>query len=413
MAEAFFVAGHAANACVKAQGVTVSSEDSLFPKANLQNGKPWEPFRFGSLDVNPKIEFDCNIMSNGGFEADANGTSPPTNWKIPTGGGSPTVTTAVFNEGAKSLELNATNEAAYQDREVRPGGTYRISCDLRGDGTNIVSAYVQDLLTGKWLQSGGTWTTTKTAWVTRSTATFATSLLTFTLEAVPSGHIGPAKIRILFDRPGTITAAAYVDAVWMWPKITCAALLYDTIPTGFLVAVQSDDQPSFPSPTANGNLPSNRFRRYLTFAGPGTLERYWRFLITGNVYDEFKPWVGQAVLGERTVFTTNQKYGLVTARRMPKSGTSELPTSIAAAPRYRLDMEWASNYTSYQQVADEMLAQSTYGDEPILVSPQITRPEFVYGRGARVSELDAAWELNDFLNYSLSLEDDPYPVVTK
>lgn len=412
MGEGFFLAGLASNACVQAQAVTVSSGDPLYAKAELQNSFPSRPFRFGDLAANPWIIFDNNIIANGNFEDSASGVLPA-GWNVPTGGGTPVTSTVQFNEGAKSMVLDAANEAAYQDRILRPGGTYRLGNALRGDGTNIVSAYVLDLLSGKWLLSGGTWSATKTAITTRSTATFATYNQTFTLEAPLAGHVGPAKIRILFDRPGTIAGAAYVDSVYLWPKITCAALMYDTIPAGFTVAVQSDDDIAFPSATANGNMPARRFRRYLTFAGPATLERYWRFLITGTPFDLFRPWIGQPVLGERETFLTKPSWGIVTAREMPKAGTPELPASLADAPRYRFDMSWESPASSYNQIAEKMLGASFYGDEPVMVVPETDDTEFVYGRGAQLAEIAPSRDPIDSLNYRLSILDDGYPVATR
>ncbi len=361
------------------------------------------------------MEFDCNIIANPSYELDPDLTSPPTGWKIPTGGGTPDVSTAEFNEGTKSLRLNLANEAAYQDREVRLGGTYRHTVALRGDGTNIVSAYVLDLIAGKWLQSGGAWTTTKTAWATRSAATFADSSITLTLEDPVAGHSGPGRVRILFDRPASTTAAAYVDSVYLWPKITCAALIHHTIPTGFPIAVESADDAAFTSNlNDHGDLPARRFRTYMLFAGPATPQRFWRFLITGTPYDLFLPWIGQPVLGERETFLTRPSYGLVTIREVPKSGTEELPVSLAEAPRYRFDMSWENTaYSAYQQIAEKMLGACFFGDEPILLVADTTQSEMVYGRGASMSSITPRWVFIDQVKYSLSVQDDPYSVVTR
>lgn len=412
--ESFFLSGRAANACVQAQGLVVSSEDPLFLKAELQNGDPRRPFRFGSLGVNPKVEFDNNIVFNPSLELDAAGTSPPTGYQAPTGGGSPDVSTDAANEGSKSLRLNLANEAAFQDRIVRPGGSYRHTVALRGDGTNIVSAHVLDLISGKWLVNATTWSTAKTAWATRSAASFAVSSINFTLESPVAGHVGPGRIRLLWDRPGTIAGAAYVDSIYLWPKITVAALVYDTIPTAFPVAIESADNAAFSTNlNDHGDLPARRFRRYLVFAGPATAQRFWRFAVTGTPFDLFRLWIGQPVLGERRIFLTNQRYGLVTARVMPKAGTRDQPTSLAEAPRYRFEMSWASSYASFRQVAEEMVGASFHGDEPVLAVPDSTQPEMVYGRGGGLAEISTNWEPNDFHEYGLSFEDDQYPVLTK
>ncbi len=414
MGEGFFLSGLASNACVQAQDVVVSSEDTLFPKANLQNGNPWKPFRFSALTANPTIEFDCNIIANPSYEADPDATSPPSSWIIPTGGGTPDVSTAEANEGTNSLRLNAANEAAYQDRIVRLAGTYRHTVALRGDGTNIVSAYVLDLISGKWLQSGGTWTTTKTAWATRSTATFATSSITLTLEAPVDGHVGPGRLRILFDRPGTVAGAAYVDSVYMWPKITTAAFAYHTIPTGFPIAVESADDVAFSTNlNDHGDLPARAFRTYMIFAGPATPQRFWRFPITGTPHEGFLPAIGQPILGERETMLQKPSWGLAMIREMPKSGSADFPTSLADAPRYRFDMSWESPYSRFQQIAEKLLGACSFGDEPVFIVADEDDPEMVYGRGASMSTIAPSWIFVDSVEYSLTVRDDQYSVATK
>jgi hypothetical protein len=98
---------------------------------------------------------------------------------------------------------------------------------------------------------------------------------------------------------------------------------------------------------------------------------------------------------------------------MPKAGTSKLPSSLAAAPRYRFDMAWESPASSYNQIAEKMLGASFYGDEPVMVVPETDDTEFVYGRGAQLAEIAPSRDPIDSLNYRLSILDDDYPVVTK
>lgn len=410
MPEAFFLAGLNANACYNAQVVTVTSEDSLFPKANLQNGKPWEPFRFGTVAADQTIDFDCNIISNSGFEDDADGVSPPTGWTINSG--TPDVSTVAFSAGSKSLRLNLADEGAYQDRYVRPGGTFRHTVQLRGDGTNAVNAYVRDMVTHKYW-TGAAWSMTKTAWATRTTASFALSSTTLTLEAPVVGHMGPVPLRFLFERPGTIAAAAYVDEVYCWPKITLAAIVYDTVPTGFTISIQSDDNSAFSSATSAGNLPAYRFRKFLIFSGPGTPERYWRFLFTGTAGLEYRPWIGQPVLGERVTMTRNPGRNTKFERLMPYIGPDHMIVPQNETPRQQMEMRWEGNTnTGMREGMDQMLGACRFGGEPLLICPRDDRPDFIYGRGELLSEIETEEEAELVFEYRIKIIEDMFPVRT-
>ena len=415
MANAFFLSGLAANACVQAQGVTVTSEDADFPKANLQNGFPWKPFRFGDLTTNQTIEFDCNVVVNPSFETDADGTSPPTGWTIPTGGGTPDVSTAQASEGTKSLRLNAASEAAYQDVLVVPGNTYRLSASLYGDGTDPVNAYLYDPLSGKWLNSGQSWVTTKTAWATKTPTGFTNSAINFVVEPAEDGHVGAGRLRIQFERPGSITGAAYVDSVYFYPKITVAAIAYHTLPFAWTLLVQSDDEPTFTSPAAHGTLPANRFRTYLKFAGPSPdPHRYWRFSFEGTPVDGYRPWIGQPILGERKVMTDLPLHStagtLEISRMMPIAGTEDIPNAIADAYRFALTATWRNTATGLAQAMNEMLAGCYYGVEPLLICPKDDVQRFVYGRGKSLSQVSEVDLGNGRFEYSVRLTDDQYPL---
>lgn len=415
MPEAFFVSGRAANACISAQSVTVSSADADFPKDNLQNDKPWKAFRFGSAETNPSIAFDCNMVADPSFETEASGTSLPTTyWSVPAGANTPDISNAQANEGSNSLRLDAASEGAYQDFAVRPGGTYRLTCALYGDGTDPVNAYVLDLISGKWLQSGGTWTTTKTAWATRSTTAFATSSITLTLEDPVLGHFGPAKIRVQFERPGSITGAAYVDSVYLWPKITMAATVFDTIPSAFPVAVESADDSAFSTNlTDNGDLPAWRFRRYLVFAGPATPQRYWRFNVTGSTFAGYLPWVGQTVLAERKTLTRNPGVDYEYLRTFPLVGTEDQPVGTAESTRHQLSAKWKSNTaTGLTEMVEQMLASCYYGAEPLLIVPRDDRNTFIYGRGRSLGSISQVELTEGVFQFQIQALDDPYPKQT-
>lgn len=205
-----------------------------------------------------------------------------------------------------------------------------------------------------------------------------------------------------------------MDSVYLYPKITVAALAYHTIPTGFPVAVESADDAAFSTNlNDHGDLPARAFRTYLTFDGPATPQRFWRFGITGTPQDEYIPKIGQPVLGERETLLQKPSWGLAAIRQMPKAGTEEEPLSTADAPMYRFDMQWDSPYSRFQQIAKKLLGACFYGDEPVLIVADSADSEMVYGRGASMGSIEPRWIFIDSLEYGLTVTDDQYSAASK
>ena len=407
MGEGCFLAGLAENACVRAQVVTVTSENSLYPKENLQSGFPWEEFRFNAAGTNLEIKFDTNLLTQGetDFEADTIGAVPGGRWV--TVAGTPTVEAApAAGHGANSLRFNATAESNQIDLSLTVGRDYGINFSLYSNSSENIDVFVLNLETGKWW-AGGVWNASKTVFQTHTAASWSDYTLNILAETRAWGYVGGyARHRFIIEKR-TGTGAAYIDDISIFPYCSIASLHnYRDIPDGLSVLAQSSADNS--AWTTRGTLPSGRrYRNYITFSVQA--QRWWKFLISGITY--FAPTIGQPVLGQRHTFITKPSWGMVTAREMPKGGREDLPISLAAAPRYRFEMEWESQYSSYQQIADEMLGASNFGDEPIVVVPDIVDAEIVYGRGASMASISARLDPIDTMLYQLTIQDDAYPVV--
>jgi len=404
-----FVAGHHRNACVRAQVVTATSENALYPKSNLQNGFPWKPFRFNTAGVDLEVKFDANLLTvaETGFETYSTGAAPGGRWS--TLAGTPTVELApAAGHGANSLQLNAAGESSGIDLELAAGRNYGINFSLYANGGEFIDVYVLNLETGKY-RTSSSWTTTKTALQTHSAASWSNYILNILAEPLTWGYIGGAARHRIFAEKRSGTATAFIDDVQVFPYCSFASMHnYSEIPDGLSVLVQSSPDDS--TWTTRGTLAAGRrFRNYISFTVQ--VQRYWKFLISGTTL--FIPSIGQTVLAEAITFITKPSWGMVTARKMPKLGRDDLPLSLAASPRYRFEMSWESKYSAYQQIADEMLGASNFGDEPILIIPDVVDLEVVYGRGARLSSIDARSIPIDTWEYSLTLEDDAYSVLTK
>lgn len=410
MGEGCFLAGNAANACTTAQVVTVTSENSFYPKANLQNGYPWKPFKFGAAGTNIEFKFDTNLLTiaETGFESYSTGAAPGGRWV--TLAGTPTVEAApAGGHGANSLRLNAAAESSGIDLVLAAGRDYGINFALYANGGEFIDVFVFNQETGKYWTAGGTWTTTKTALQSHSAASWSVYNLNVLAEQPAWGYVGPTARFRIFAEKRSGTGTAFIDDIEMFPYCNFASLHnYREIPDGLTVLVQSSPDDSVWTTRAT-LVAGRRFRNYITFTTQ--VQRYWKFVISGTTV--FIPSIGQPVLGERNVFITKPSWGIVEAREMPKAGTADIPLSMAGSPRYRFEMSWESKYSAYQQIADQMLGASNFGDEPVVIVPDIADVEIVYGRGTSLSSIAPSRDPVESLNYTLTVQDDPYTVTVK
>ena len=98
---------------------------------------------------------------------------------------------------------------------------------------------------------------------------------------------------------------------------------------------------------------------------------------------------------------------------MPKSGTDEMPASMADAPQYRFEIQWTGNRSGLRQIAEDMVGGSFHGDEPVFAVPDSAQPEMVYGRGRGLEDIAMRRIATDLYEYSLSFEDEGFPISTK
>lgn len=400
-----FLAGHAQNALTRARLVTVTSENALYPKANLQNGFPWKPFKFNAAGTNLEFKFD-NAIFYYDFEADSTGAAPGGEWV--TVAGSPTVETAPgAGHGTKSLRLNAAAESSRLDFEMPSGVAFDIGISLWGTGSEFIDAFLLNLETGRYF-NGSSWGTSKTAFQSQSAAAWSDSVTQVSAEQPGWGWMGGlSRFRLILEKRSG-TGAAYADQIAVWPDTDFASLHnYSNIPEAVSVLAQSSADDSAYSTI--GTFTARHYRNYVYFPG-ATSRRYWKFLISGECY--FAPKVGQPVLGQAFVFDQPVNRGQSMVRTMPMGGVASeslaLPVALADAPRLQAHLSWLEHTNGLRRVADSLVAASRYGVEPVVIVPDADKPEIVYGRGGGLRSFSYQRTSPDLWEYGLQVEDDPY-----
>ena len=400
-----FVAGLAANACVNARTVAVTSEKTGF-EANtyLRDGKGWTSWRANAAASGIQIQFDMNLLVDDDFDTDTKGAAPDSTDEWVVLSGAVTVEDDPVTPAEGALRFGAANSEAYVDFELSQGKTYRFSMDLYAGSTDDMVAYIIDLDRHRYW-TGSAWATSKTAFATKSGTGYATSADDVTFEQPNEFAAGPTRCRLLFEKEGT-TDVGYVDLVFVIPKIDFAAVvgLID-VPDSVDILAQSKAG-ALASYTTRGTLNTSRYRRFAELTAPSNPERYWQFLINGECF--FPPWLAVPLLGEAVYFTRNPRYGMATVREMPQEGPEGFPTNQSRAQRFSFQMEWAAETeTSLRSIADQLVGASRHGAEPVLVVPDETRSDFVYGRGGGLRSFSYERVTNPLFTYGLSFNDDP------
>ena len=417
MADSFFLSGLAANACINAQSVVVSSEHALadFQKAALQNGHTWSPFIFDSTPAaDEDIQFDMNMVPNGSYEDDGDGDVPTGGWVVETG--TPTVSNAQAHEGSVSLRLNSAGEAAYIDITVIAGKRYQLEVALWGGGSGEAAEfYLIDLKTGKYKTSASetSWSAASATLFSRDTSSFANNTQTLVVDAQAPGGNNLTTLR-LRGRKEAGTVAAYMDLVLLYPEIDLASLQGYSFHDQIAVKVFSDVQVSFGTEDLQATLPTRRHRTFKKFTPTDSdPRRFWRYKFEGTAFSPIR--VNQPWMGEATIFTP-PRYPGSGSREMPQAdagGLVRVPTNLSEESLYSYDLEYTHTAANFAKTIEQMIGQSKNGVEPVLVVLDSSETDRYPVAQCR-APAEHPWERPSNLVYkhTISLVEDPFGLVT-
>lgn len=190
--------------------VTVTSENALFPRARLFDGKPFQEFRFNVAGANDAITLDGDLLKGAGaFESGISSS-----WL--GSGGTFTVDAVTKHSGTQSGKLahSALTSRTF-DFRARAGETLNGEYAIRGDGTATARLYLRNTKTGKYW--AGSWTSTRTALDSQTTAAFKTgSLSAVVLESYATCRAAVVTMRLEFELSASGTA--WFDSTYLWPS---------------------------------------------------------------------------------------------------------------------------------------------------------------------------------------------------
>lgn len=293
--------------------VTLGAADSLFGAENLYDGRPSKPFRFSTKLAEESITLDTNAVLNPGLESWSSG---PTSWTATAG---VVIEETIFHSGVAAAKLDGTTgggtvQTMYQDIVARAGETRHIKCWLRGGGGGgqEVLVYVQNLTTGRYLDTNGAWTPTLTNTFTRTTASYGESTRTYVVESYTRCDEDLVTLRITVGvNAGYV---GYADDITDCPGSNLLALFGMAVEDRCTVAwTTSDDNSSYgdsasAGSSADGWGADQRPNIYIKRASV-TAKRYQRVTFLSVSATTLSREVGEMVMCEVATAARNHDWG--------------------------------------------------------------------------------------------------------
>lgn len=408
--DVLYLAGELYNDIAQALSVSVSDENSLFPKEQLYNGRIDEPAEFGSNGADRTVTVDMNIAENGGFE-----TSTLDGWTdASTGTGAIAEETSNVNTGSNALNCDGNSSGvgqAQRDYVVAAGKLYTIAVSLRGTAaaSAVAKFRVYNVQTGNYLTSAGAWTATPTDLFTEATDTYDDESLEFTVESYATCQADKMSLRIICycDDDGS----AYFDDIALYPTINFLGVFGHNIAPVVSPQFRSSTDNFSAVDTLEATLTPLQpaFFGYLSTA---VARRYWRIVLSGT--NVAAPWLS-AVIGYANTHSGSRAYGTGNIRGKEQSRNrtqsgQQFVTAVGgrAVPSARWDFKVPTESAAVE-TRDQIYERSGYGELPIVIVLRDSDTEQVVIHGRVESVFSYAHTLIDEWEHGMEIVGDPFP----
>ena len=406
--------------------VTVSSEDALFPRSLLYDGRPSRPFRFAAAGTNDHVTVDTCLTQDPGFESWVDATTPEKWTKSISGTGSVDREATIVDSGTYACKLAVSTDVGLAMVEqfvwARAGEDLYVSARGRAAGVTLLQLYVGNVRTGKWLTSGSGWGNTFLPFATTLATSFQTLALAFQVEGMDAclEDVVPLRLIARFANPANSPEAAYVDNFRLLPAIDFASIHGHNIDRAVDVELRSSSDPTFASSTLRATLTKRIPAFYGLLGSPVSTDQHWRFLFGGggiSAINSVPISLGEVVLGRALTLARRPDYGWEIKRLRPDVAT-ETPTGEVYSSR---QSKWSRRVlgmqfkffatTEMEQQAEEVFERCEGRGQPLVIVPDDTRPEVLHGR------IDRSWAakrrlVNAYDDTSLIVSESPFEVAT-
>ncbi len=395
-----FLAGSAFNLMGRGL-VYVSDEDENYLRAGLYDDDPAVPYRAADIREDGWIKVDLNQVRDpaddadvGGFEV-FNGNFPKGWTPFTTGGGALGV--ALFpHSGAMALScgVSASGGSAGVAMEItaRAGETLTLNTwMMSATGGGIARVRIQNKRTGKYLAKGG-WQVAPTDCQTETAPTaYVNHVKTFTVEGYDACQADEVTLalRLYTDTTGGVV---YFDDVYLYPGVNFFSMHGHNIEPRISVLWQYSATDTAVEAPAPYTLISSHTAKEPSFYGvtAATLYQRWiQFTFSGTPLAAPVS-VGELVLGQTQTLLTDARHPALAdwqwdylrpQVRNKRQDGGERPFNLNDHPQRTLRLPYLqTSDASFEQFRQEVRRRCQDGAEPIVLVPDDSRPEVLFGR---------------------------------
>lgn len=311
------LSGDGYNVLATGESVSVSpSADSLFPAANVKDGRPDSALRFGTTSTDTTVTVDGNRLRNGTLDTWVGGV--PQNWALVAG-------TTRVTQATSSGEVRSGSAAKISGEGA--AGAIRADTTARSDESLVLDAWarvnvptmlaiviIQNRLTGRWLDTTSTWTDTFTFCATTDSTDYVNIRQSFDVEGWDEcGERDGVTLRVtLLSAASTAADYALFDDVTIYPTVDFASIHGHNIFGNSTVRLRSsNDNFASTSGATNRATFSVGHPAFYAVLSSAVGERYWQVQITppASVDQDETTWIGEVVIGKARELSRQFNYG--------------------------------------------------------------------------------------------------------
>lgn len=409
--------GEQYNILATGESVTVTSENTLFPKENLPDGRPDSPFMFNASSTTDTITVDGALGLNGSLDT-WNGNIPQ-GWSISGNIVEATSSTEVRSGSAAKV---FSGDFMEKDYTVRAGQRVVLSGWYRLDSSGIGSALgaLQNLNTGR-VWTGSSWSDQSQEFFTSGTT--AITYTEYGPDPIDVEDFDDVRedtctlrLRLIYLGGAATSGNAFFDDWYLWPSVDFASIHGHNIQAVQTVKLRSatDNFASTSNITDQATL-TPIHPSFYTVLSSARDDRYWQIIISTSFTPTVTNWIGELVIGQTETLSRQFNYGS-RVQLIPDHISSRTISGAKHVYRVGQTMRRALSmtfdyFTSGEYGEGKNFFERAGGDAtPIVIVPDTDENVVIHGRLEPSFGADRTLE-DDYTGAEVTVIEDPFPVI--
>lgn len=393
-----FLAGAAFNLLGRGR-VYVADEDDDYLREGLFDDDPAVPYRAAQIRQDGWVKADLNLVQKsdgtdaGTFESFTGNL--PDGWsESSSGGGLISAETTDVHGGLKALKCAAPSNGsagAAINMTVRSGESLQLDLWMKSKDGGVARVRIFNQQTGHYLTAKSQWQSAAADCQTESsTSAYVNHKQTFTVEDYDTCQADTVTLTLRVYN-STPSAIALFDDVALYPGVNFFGFFAHNFEPLLTVLWQySNNDAVGDSPSPYIAISSHAPRQPSFYGVTDTIYRRWiQFTLSGTPYADAAS-IGELVLGQTQTLTTDARHPAVAdwqwgffrpQVRNRRLDGGERPFNLNDHPQRTLRLPYQqTSDASFGQFRQEITRRCQDGAEPIVIVPDDSKPDVIFGR---------------------------------